>query len=900
MGQKARKIFIKITDFLGDSRLLSFIFPFLTIVLTFAILQVYPVGDRTVLTVDLYHQYMPFIYEFRQKILEGGSLFYTWNTGLGTEYYAAFANYAASPLNLLCLLFPYKALPVFVAFVSALRAGLASLFMGMFLSENDNKRYDFITVIFGASYALSAWFLTDFWNIMWCDAFVLLPLIALGLRRLFLEKKYFLYIFSLALCITSNFYSGYFICLFLVFYSVVLFLTVNKREDIGFKSVTGAAIRFAVSSLIAGCISAITVLPTYMILKHSSATGDEFPMDFTLSGNLFDFLGRLMMTANPNIRDGMANVACGIVVALMVPLFFMASPDTGIKLRHKIGYGFLMLLMYLSFTNRALNFIWHGFHFPNQIPYRESFIMSFILVSVAFMTIRVLRYYTRGQVAGVCVGAGVFLVLYEKLGTGNEGYQQIGLTLLFLIIQGSVLTCIRAGRKKSSLFYEVLITVTMLLELFAASVITIARVAEHEGFPGYSFYAKNRDIIHDHVEEIEGTDGHNTFERTELYPNFICCIQSVYDVKGMSTFSSTARESFVKYMRNFGFHNNGINGLRNFGLTRVTATLLGVRNLATIEKTSAVPMIFDEEYSEGEVVFYGNPDALPVGYMVSPEILDFVPEESIHDPFYKTNSLVRSMGIGDDVYLPVNADCTFCDNLQANDRFGSHIDLQVSSAGNAASAQFTVSDADLGSDIYVYLYSPKGGSVTIKEGEEQKASFDIRSYQIVCLGTYEGTPLSLTVNYSETNAGTINFFAYQLNRSGYDLMVSELSDEVLNVTYYDDTTLRGNITAKEDGLLFLTIPYAEGFKVMIDGHEGELVPVSDALSAIRLDAGEHEVELKYVPVGFKEGAMISAAGLASFVILLILSSGIFSKVRNTGKVRRPEIPAESITDDSVS
>ncbi len=131
-------------------------------------------------------------------------------------------------------------------------------------------------------------------------------------------------------------------------------------------------------------------------------------------------------------------------------------------------------------------------------------------------------------------------------------------------------------------------------------------------------------------------------------------------------------------------------------------------------------------------------------------------------------------------------------------------------------------------------------------------------------------------------------------------MVSELSDEVLNVTYYDDTTLRGNITAKEDGLLFLTIPYAEGFKVMIDGHEGELVPVSDALSAIRLDAGEHEVELKYVPVGFKEGAMISAAGLASFVILLILSSGIFSKVRNTGKVRRPEIPAESITDDSVS
>ena len=179
MGQKLRKILFKITDILGDSRLLSFIFPFLTVILAFAILQVYPVGDRTVLTVDLYHQYMPFIYEFRQRLLEGRSLFYSWNTGLGTEYFAAYANYAASPLNLLCIFFPYKTLPVFVAIVTAIRAGLASLFMGIFLSENDEKRYDFITVIFGASYALCGWFLSDFWNIMWCDAFVLLPLIAL-------------------------------------------------------------------------------------------------------------------------------------------------------------------------------------------------------------------------------------------------------------------------------------------------------------------------------------------------------------------------------------------------------------------------------------------------------------------------------------------------------------------------------------------------------------------------------------------------------------------------------------------------------------------------------------------------------------------------------------------------
>ena len=889
MRKSLGKVFSKAVNILGDARILSFLFPFLTMILVFSFLQVHPVGDRTMLTVDLYHQYMPFIYELRHKILEGRSLFYTWNTGLGTEYYAAYSNYAASPLNLLCLFFPYKTLPVFVAFVTSLRAGLASLFMGMFLSKSDEKRYDFVTVIFGCSYALCGWFLSDFWNIMWCDAYVLLPLIALGLRKLMLEGKYLLYVLSLGICIASNFYSGYFICLFLIMYSVVLYLTINEREAITVKSFFVSAGRFVAGSIMAGMISAITVLPTYLILQHSSATGDEFPVDFNLTGNLFDFLGRLMVSANPNIRDGMANVACSVVVVLLVPLFFMAPPETGIRLRHKIGYGFLMFFMYLSFTNRSLNFIWHGFHFPNQIPYRQSFLMCFLMISTAFSVIRVLKSYTVNQIVGVAAGAGIFLVLYEKFGTGNEGYQQISLTLLFVIIQGSVLHAIKCAKRKSSLFYEVLITVTFLAELFTAAMFTVSRVAEHEGFPGYDYYAKNRDIIHTHAVAVEGTEGHQTFERTELYPNYICCIQSVYDVKGMSTFSSTARESFVKYMRNFGFHNNGINGLRNAGITRVTATLLGARNFALIENSQTVPMIFEEEYKEGDVTFLGNPDALPVGYMVAPDVLWYTPEEGIHDIFYKTNMLVRSMGMDDDVYLPVTAHCDAVNNLQCATIDGSNFNFDVITSGTASSFTITINDATVGSDVYVYVYSGKGGNVTVKEDGEQISNFEIRSYQTICLGTYNGLPLSLTVNYSDTNAGTLNCYAYELNRPAYDRMVQEFADEGLNVTSYDDTSLEGTVTAKQNGLLFLTIPYAEGFTLTVDGQEAELLPVQDALCAVLLEKGTHEIKLQYTPAGFKLSALISLAGLASLAAVTVISSKI--RKRKEKASAPAEVPA---------
>lgn len=898
MKKKLMVAFNKFLDFLGDARLLSFLFPFLVIVVVFSFLDVYPVGDRTALTVDLYHQYMPFIYEFRAKLLEGRSFFYSFNSGLGTEYFGAYANYAASPLNFLCVFFPYKTLPVFVAFVVALRAGLASLFMGMLLSSSDNKRYDFVTVLFGASYALSGWFLTDFWNIMWCDAYVLLPLIILGLRKLMLEGKFKLYIIALALCITSNFYAGYFICLFLVPFSIVYYFAIHDSSNLGFKTFFKCAGKFTVASLVAGMMSAFMVLPVYMVLQHSSATNSELEVDYNLTGNLFDFLGRLMVSANPNIRDGMANVACGVVIVLMIPLFFAAKKNSGISLRHKIGFGFILLLLYISFTNRTLDYIWHGFHFPNQIPYRQSFLMSFVLVYMAHMTIRALKQFTPQAITAVSVGAGIFVVLFEKFGEGNEGYQQIGLTLLFIIIQGAVIKAIREGKRSSS-FYEVLIAITMAVEIFTSSMFTVGRVCEHEGFPGYDFYGKNRDIIHTHTLEIEGSEGHLPFERTELYPNFICCIQSVYDVKGTSIFSSTARESFIKYMRNFGFHNNGINGLRNFGLTRVTADLLNIRNLAVIENTSTLPPMFEEDFREDEVVFYGNPDALSVGYMVSTDILSYVPDATYVDCFYKTNDWVRSMGVPYDVYSPLHVEPLFSSNITSEGESGNGRLYTVQDPNKETVIETSIEGRTIGSDIYCYVDSSKNANVTVTCGDSTR-TFDTRSYQILYLGKYEGEPLDVTISYSPSPYGTLHYYAYELNQEGYEQMLNILSDEQLNVTSYDDASIRGEIDVKEDGLLFLTIPYAEGFVVTVDGVEAELLSVQDALCGVKLTSGHHEIELKYVPAGFKEGLVISLAGLALLVIISVLEVLSRRKVLKAAAEVSEVIEEIPLTSEEVS
>src|SRR5659263_506302 len=87
---------------------LSFLIPYLIMTSAFIVQGVHPFGSHMILTVDLYHQYAPFVAELRDKILHGESLWYSWNIGLGTNFWAIFANYAASPLNLLMLLFPQR------------------------------------------------------------------------------------------------------------------------------------------------------------------------------------------------------------------------------------------------------------------------------------------------------------------------------------------------------------------------------------------------------------------------------------------------------------------------------------------------------------------------------------------------------------------------------------------------------------------------------------------------------------------------------------------------------------------------------------------------------------------------------------------------------------------------
>ena len=200
---------------------LAFGIPFVVSVVICAAHGIYPFGENCILHIDMYHQYCPFFMEFRDKLANGGSLFYSWNVGLGADFIALYAYYLASPLNWLLVLCPKSLVIEFMTFTTWIKISGAGLFFFWFLAEKfslkkSDGKYRLCTVmpalIFSTAYAFSGFVATYSWNIMWMDSIALAPLIVMGLVRLINKNDPRIYYVSLAVSILSNYYISIMIC----------------------------------------------------------------------------------------------------------------------------------------------------------------------------------------------------------------------------------------------------------------------------------------------------------------------------------------------------------------------------------------------------------------------------------------------------------------------------------------------------------------------------------------------------------------------------------------------------------------------------------------------------------------------------------------------------------------
>ena len=81
--------------------------------------------------------------------------------------------------------------------------------------------------------------------------------------------------------------------------------------------------------------------------------------------------------------------------------------------------------MIFSCNVNFLDYIWHGFHYPNSLPNRFTFIYIFILLTMCYEVFLVLRQYKIWQYFTAFIGSVAFVMLSYHYGKDKKSFMRI-------------------------------------------------------------------------------------------------------------------------------------------------------------------------------------------------------------------------------------------------------------------------------------------------------------------------------------------------------------------------------------------------------------------------------------------------------------------------------------------
>lgn len=358
---------------------LSFFVPAVVILLNYAINGIAPLGDRSLCSMDGFSQYYPMLMNMTEAVKEG-ELFYSFKGALGFNLWAQSAYYTNSLLWLPLYFIPHSFQLSFINLTILFRLSLGGLFFCLrLLKRNKNADYKKIAAVYPALstvWALSGYMCAFINQLMWTDVVVLLPLVILGIEKLTEEKKPALYILSLFLSIFSCFYLSFMVCIFSVLWFFFLMFREKFTWSLRFKN----SVLFGISSLIAGGMSGIVIFPVYKALSLTKASALTFEGEIEIIHSLKDFLLRFLPFQHTSLEYGAPNLYCTLTVVILFIVFLFSKNFTR---RYRACAFIFVTFMLFSMSINLGDFIWHGFHYPNQLPARQSFLAIFLLISIS-------------------------------------------------------------------------------------------------------------------------------------------------------------------------------------------------------------------------------------------------------------------------------------------------------------------------------------------------------------------------------------------------------------------------------------------------------------------------------------------------------------------------------------
>lgn len=945
---KFRNPFIKLR---GNQALLSarkeygylgyaFLFPAVIMLSIYIALGHKPFGDFCVLTLDLNAQYVYFYEALREFLCGDASLLYSFSRTLGGEFMGIYAYYIASPLSYIVLLFPKSMMLFALLTIIIIKIGLCGLSFGFYLhkqTKNINKNN---IIMFAVMYGLSAYTITYQNNIMWLDGLILLPILTYAIERLIKQGKYKLYIATLALMMMSHYYIGYMLCWYTAF---CFFFTYFKDTDRKLVNPRGDKLHFVksvarmgASTLLGIGIAAFIIGGAYYSLQFGKNEFTDPNWDWVARFDLFDLFPRLLPGSYDTVmHEGIPLLYSGVLTLFMLPLYFTSKR---VENREKLFYTALTVIYVLIMVINPLDLVMHGFQMPNCLNYRYSFIVIFLLLIMAYKGFCELREHSTTKIFATGAAILALLAIAQKMSFPNfilsdteeykYGFIQNKLPFFWVVVF-SIIAVIATGAalyhvikhidaKKSS---QVLLTVVC-IELFLNGLVTFCSMRYDIGWSSYSSYHDYLEQLTPIVETVQGSD--KTFYRSEKTTHRCTNDNMALNIKGLSNSTSTLNQKAIDLLIYLGISGDA-HWTQYLGSTVITDSLFGIKyiysNIANDWNKESLTQnefmdIYYEKVAEDDYYYaYKNPYALGLAFGIDEALkdleletkYDFTTKEGLKNPFLVQNMLLNTLlGNCEDEQIEFFKPIVIRKNqhiIGTTGTVGGGLEYSTSVIeGEEKFVEFNFTVEESG-PLYLYLPTQYEKTFTLFVNEE----FYVTNYthsRIISLGHREaGEELQLKFRLDEHK---LYFFKdtnylYTLNMDAFEEAFEELSKTSLQTSEKStDDHIFGTLTTHESNKTILTtIPYDAGWRVYVDGERVETYKImGDTLMAFDIEnAGEHSIELRYMPDIYVITGIISAVSTVIFIVLIVIDRKKAKKVVPS-PCKEPENGEASVKNES--
>lgn len=572
-----------------------------------------------------------------------------------------------------------------------------------------------------------------------------------------------------------------------------------------------------------------------------------------------------------------------IVSFFMVLLAYQAvRENTQATLKEKfiLLSGLIVTIGYVVFNIEDYSYL--SFNQPQQVT--DSIVMNSEVVFVLLMLLSsAIIYWIWKQwqveksskiVATGIVIAGFYPVVYAL----HQGWALMQIPLTVLSWVGAYLFIYVKPKKMSML----LVTLITAFELGYNAYLSQVRIGYDDAFKFTDATISMQEV----VDEIKKMEANNTTDANKFYrvaSSFYYAKNDPFllDYNGLSNFSSNMEKSTIDlfgWMGDVGgnaatFYANG---------TGLTDTLYGVRYyidtkpytnddvtnnpkkryFSPISTRKELQRYFTQVYENDRYILYRRNVETSIAYATNQTTTNIKFGEN--NPTANQNIILNSMSGQDVEFFQQYAfqEIVLSNMEQVNNGSDNQIFRRID---KNLPGQVTFKTTPQSDQTY-YITAPYNlrkskGSIDILLNNSWYAytqSYDRRQLWNIAYQS-AGQPIEMVFRTStEDQIDLTGMILVRSDNDAMDAVISARLPQKLNVTEWGNNFLNGQLTVSDTSdMMLTTIPYNPGWKVKVDGKTIQTQEVWGSLLAFPITAGEHQIEMVFIPDGFVIGAMIS-------------------------------------------